>query len=258
MTASVLLSGIDHKFGDVHALTNVQMSIAPGETVALIGPSGSGKSTLLSLLDGRLRGWSGAAVVLDQALDANEAPHRDSRADVGFIFQEFALVDRMTVEQNVMSGRLGRTNRIASLFGRFTDRDREIVATAMHDTGIADLAERRVDQLSGGQRQRVAIARCLAQEPKLILADEPVSNLDPARADAVLGLISQQARKRQVGVIFTSHQPEFAKRFADRIVGLKDGRVLFDTLSSELNQADIETLYSGAQSNAQGELRLVI
>jgi phosphonate transport system ATP-binding protein len=258
MTASVLLSGVEHRFDGVPALSNIEFSIAPGETAALIGPSGAGKSTLLALLDGRLRGWSGAAVVLEQALNPAEAPHRDSRADVGFIFQDFALIDRMTVQQNVMSGRLGRTGRIASLLGRFSDRDRALVGFVLDDTGLAEFADRRVDTLSGGQRQRVAIARCLAQEPKLILADEPVSNLDPARAEIVLGLIAEQARKRSVGVIFTSHQPDLAKRFANRIIGLRDGRILFDTPSITLRQSDINMLYSGEQESPANELRLVV
>ncbi|MGB0506984.1 MAG: phosphonate ABC transporter ATP-binding protein [Pikeienuella sp.] len=258
MSASVLLSGIEHHFDGVLALSNIELSIAPGETAALIGPSGAGKSTLLALLDGRLRGWSGAAVVLEQALNPAEAPHRDSRADVGFIFQDFALIERMTVHQNVMSGRLGRTGRIASLLGRFTDRDRALVQSVLDDTGLAELAERRVDKLSGGQRQRVAIARCLAQEPKLILADEPVSNLDPERAKNVLELIAEQARKRNVGVIFTSHQPDLAKRFASRIIGLKDGCILFDKSSSALRQGDIDTLYGGEVKSPSNELRLVV
>lgn len=258
MTASVLLSGIEHHYEGVPALSNIELSIAPGETAALIGPSGAGKSTLLALLDGRLRGWSGAAVVLEQALNPAMPPHRDNRADVGFIFQDFALVDRMTVYQNVMSGRLGRTGRIASLLGRFTDRDRALVQSVLDDTGFAKFAERRVDTLSGGQRQRVAIARCLAQEPKLILADEPVSNLDPARAKAVLELIAEQARKRNVGVIFTSHQPDLARRFANRIIGLKDGRILYDILSSALRQSDIDMLYGSEPVRPPNELRLVV
>jgi phosphonate transport system ATP-binding protein len=258
MTASVLLSGVEHHFEGVSALSNIELSIAPGETAALIGPSGAGKSTLLALLDGRLRGWSGAAVVLEQALNPAEAPPRNSRADVGYIFQAFALVDRMTVHQNVMSGRLGRTGRFASLFGRFSDRDRALVQSVLDDTGLAEFSQRRVDTLSGGQKQRVAIARCLAQEPKLILADEPVSNLDPARAEIVLELIAEQARNRNVGVIFTSHQPDLAKRFASRIIGLKDGRILFDTLSSALRQSDIDVLYGGERESTPNELRLVV
>lgn len=258
MTASVLLSGVEHHFEGVPALSNIELSIVPGEIAALIGPSGAGKSTLLALLDGRLRGWSGAAVVLEQTLNPAEAPHRDARADVGFIFQDFALIDRLTVFQNAMTGRLGRTRRVTSLFGRFSDRDRALVASVLDETGLAEFADRRVDTLSGGQRQRVAVARCLAQEPKLILADEPVSNLDPTRAEIVLELITEQARKRNVGVIFTSHQPDLAKRFASRIIGLKDGRIEFDTASSALRQSDIDLLYSGEAVVPTNELRLVI
>ena len=258
MTAAIVLSGVEHHFQGVPALSNIELSIAPGEIAALIGPSGAGKSTLLSLLDGRLRGWSGAAVVLKQALNSAQAPDRDTRADVGFIFQDYELIDRLSVYENALTGRLGRTGRIASLFGLFSDRDKEIVASVLEDTGLTDLAHRRVDTLSGGQRQRVAVARCLAQEPKLILADEPVSSLDPIRAERVLDLITTQARKRNVGAVFTSHQPDFAKRYADRIIGLKDGQIVFDTTSSALRQKDIEGLYKGEAPANPNELRLVI
>lgn len=258
MTASIILSGIGHQFDGTTALADIELSIEPGETVALIGPSGAGKSTLLSLLDGRLQGWMGAAVVLEHVLNPAVAPHREYRADVGFVFQDFALIERMSVQQNVMTGRLGRTGRVASLFGLFSERDKALVQTVLDDTGLAELATRQVNTLSGGQRQRVAIARCLVQEPKLILADEPVSNLDPVRAVVVLELIAEQARQRNIGVIFTSHQPDLAKRFASRVIGLRDGRVLFDTPSSALRQSELDSLYKDELARPSSDLRLVI
>jgi phosphonate transport system ATP-binding protein len=258
MTAAVLLSGVQHQFDGVIALADIELSVEPGETVALIGPSGAGKSTLLALLDGRLRGWSGAAVVLQQALSSAEKPSRDGRADIGFIFQDFALVERMTVRQNVLTGRLGRAGRFGSLFGRFSDSDNQVVDAVLDDTGLAELADRRVDTLSGGQQQRVAIARCLAQEPRLILADEPVSNLDPKRANEILELIVSQARKRNVGVIFTSHQPDLAQKYASRVIGLADGKVAFDLPTRQLKQSDIDALYNDVPSRPTNELRLVI
>lgn len=246
MTTALSLSGIGHHFDDAASLSRINLTVQSGECVALIGPSGAGKSTLLALLDGRLRGWVGTADVLNAPLASDRAPQKKLRADVGFIFQEFALVDRLSVYQNVMNGRLGRTGLWASLRGRFSDRDHAIVGSVLKDTGLAELAERRADQLSGGQRQRVAIARCLAQEPKLILADEPVSNLDPAHSEKVLRLITGEARKRGIGVVFTSHQPDLSQKFADRVVGLRDGRILFDQPSGLVTRDLIETLYYGA------------
>ena len=161
-----------------------------------------------------------------------------------------------SVRDCVMNGRLGRTNRWASLWGRFTDRDHAIVGSVLQDTGLATLAERRADQLSGGQRQRVAIARCLAQEPQLVLADEPVSNLDPAHAERVLRLITGQARKRSIGVVFTSHQPDLAARFAERIVAMKDGRIALDCPASDLTPGDLAQIY-GTTDLSTPALRLV-
>lgn len=247
MTAAFALHAVSHRFGGDTALSGVSLTAAPGERVALLGPSGAGKSTLLALLDGRLRGWQGRAEVLGNPLSPSQPPPRALRADIGFIFQEFALVDRLSVYQNVMNGRLARMRVWPSLWGRFGEGDHLKVAAALKDTGLSDLAQRRADQLSGGQRQRVAIARCLAQEPRLILADEPVSNLDPAHAERILGLITHAASQRGIGVVFSSHQPDLSRRFADRVAGLRAGEVQFDKPSAQVSGEDIAALYHGAQ-----------
>jgi len=239
------LSNVSHRFSGAGALAlaDINLKVESGAVVALIGPSGAGKSTLLALLGGQLAGWQGTASVLGTPFGPTGPPARRDRVRTGFIFQEFALIERASVRQNVLNGRLGRTDKIASLFGRFCDADMAVVDAALKDAGIEELAEQRVDQISGGQRQRVAIARALAQEPQLILADEPVSNLDPARADAILDLITSRARDAGATVIFTSHQPDLVLRFASRVVGLKDGRVAFDCTPATLKPAQIEALY---------------
>ncbi|WP_299848882.1 phosphonate ABC transporter ATP-binding protein [uncultured Roseovarius sp.] len=228
------------------ALSAITLSIKPGESVALLGASGAGKTTLLALCDGRLRGWRGRADVLGNALSPDRAPPKATRIDTGFIFQEFALVERSSVERNVLNGRLGRIPVLAAFFGRHSALDRTATYKAMTEAGIADLAHRRVDSLSGGQRQRVAIARCLAQEPQIILADEPVSNLDPARADDILGLITGAARARGVTSVFSSHQPELAMRFAERVIGLRDGKLQFDRPAADVSPQDIAQIYHDA------------
>lgn len=250
MTAVIALDAVSHCFDGEAALTNLSLSVQPGESVALLGPSGAGKSTMLALLDGRLRGWQGQASVLGNQLSATRSPAREIRADIGFIFQEFALVDRLSVYQNVMNGRLGRMKSWPALWGRFSEQDHICVTRALQDTGLSDLAHRRADRLSGGQRQRVAIARCLAQDPELILADEPVSNLDPAHAERILGLITGAARSRGIGVMFSSHQPDLSRRFADRILGLRDGEILFDKRSGQVTSEDIDGLYHGISAAA--------
>ena len=241
------------------ALNGVSLNVQPGEAVALLGASGAGKTTLLTLLDGRLRDWTGSALVLGRPLHPDRMPPKKARADSGFIFQEFALVERSPVLRNVLNGRLGRMPGLTAFLGRHGARDIGIARRALADCGIAELADRRVDSLSGGQRQRVAIARCLAQEPQLILADEPVSSLDPTRAAEILELITGAARDRGATVIFSSHQPELAARFANRIVGMTKGRIAFDRPASDLPEHDIAALYRDevAQADAGPALRVV-
>jgi phosphonate transport system ATP-binding protein len=232
-----------HQNAHLPALERVSLLIQQGETVAVLGPSGAGKTTLLTLLDGRLRGWLGRVSVLGAPLDPDHPPSRARRADTGFVFQEFALVERSTVLRNVLNGRLGRMPSLRAFLGMPSPRDLEVARAALNDCGIADLAERRVDSLSGGQRQRVAIARCLAQEPLLILADEPVSNLDPARAGEILALVTGAARARGATVLFSSHQPDLARRFAQRIVGMRGGQIVFDVPTFDLHEDTTADLY---------------
>ncbi|TLP45407.1 ATP-binding cassette domain-containing protein [Cohaesibacter sp. CAU 1516] len=225
------------------SIDQVSLKVAAGESVALLGPSGSGKTTLLTLLDGRLRDWQGRASVLGMPFEPNRVLPMAKRADTGFIFQEFALVERSSVMRNVLNGRLGRTPGWRTLLGNVSNSDMEIARSALSDCDIADLADRRVDSLSGGQRQRVAIARCLAQEPQLILADEPVSNLDPSRAADILTLLSSAAQVRRATTMFSSHQPELARRFADRIIGMRNGRIVFDLAACDLTEDATAVLY---------------
>ncbi len=255
MKIALALSSVSHHFNDVTALNNINITVSKGERVALLGPSGAGKSTLLELLDRQQPLHSGTVQVLGKPLERSEAFSRSDRADVGFIFQEFALLDRLSVYQNVMNGRLARTRHWSSIWGQFDAQDHLVVSGALANVGLSNLASRRADELSGGQRQRVAVARCLAQEPKVILADEPVSNLDPAAATSLLALITSQAGNDSTSVVFSSHQPDLAQRFSDRVIGLRNGEVLFDQPSSSVGQGDIERLYDG--SRMEHELRVV-
>ncbi|KQB95585.1 phosphonate transport system ATP-binding protein [Loktanella sp. PT4BL] len=258
MTAAAQIDDVSfaHSGADTSALEHVSLSLPVGEIVALFGPSGAGKTTLLTLLDGRLRHWCGRVSILGASLDPDHPPLRACRADTGFVFQEFALVERSNVLRNVLNGRLGRMSPIRAFFGTPRERDLQVAKTALADCGIADLEDRRVDSLSGGQRQRVSIARCLAQEPRLILADEPVSSLDPTRAAEVLTLLTEAALVRGATVVFSSHQPDLARRFAQRIVGMRDGRVAFDLPTSELSEAAMADLYRDAAQMPAISLRV--
>ena len=249
---AVALENLSYRYPgeDRETLAIARLEILSGERVALIGASGAGKSTLLRLLDGRLRGWSGAVRVLDHDLDPHTPPPRAWRCETGFVFQEFALIEQATVRQNVMNGRLGRTDPMKSLFGRFTEEDEEAVLRAMRDVSIEEFADRRADRLSGGQRQRVAIARCLAQDPGLVLADEPVSNLDPVTAETILGLLRDCAVRRGATLLVTSHQPHLVARFVDRFVALDRGRIVFDGPPEALHDERLAGIYEDAHQPA--------
>lgn len=244
-SSHIRLSGLSFVYlGQAEAVLDIgDLSIGAGEHVALIGATGAGKTTLLKLIDGRLFGWSGRAEVLGCTLSPRRAPPRGWTANIGFVFQEFALIQRSTVYENVRNGRLGRAHPTLSLFGRFTEQDEAAVAGAIADVGLQDLAHQRVDRLSGGQRQRVAVARCLAQEPRILIADEPVSNLDPASSQKVLDLLRTCAEARGATLIISSHQPKLVAKYVDRVVGLKHGQVAFDRPAGAVTPDELAGLY---------------
>jgi phosphonate transport system ATP-binding protein len=226
------------------ALAIPDLAVARGERVAVIGSSGAGKTTLLRLLSGLVRPDKGVVRVLGEIPGNPEALKREHRRRIGFVFQEFNLVERATVFQNVLSGRLGWAPRLASLLGRFPETDRAIAANALEETGLAAFAGRRVDALSGGQRQRVAIARTLAQDPELFIADEPVSNLDPVLAADMLALVAGAVERRKATLVMVAHHPALAQRLASRTIGLVAGEVAFDSASGEvLDAAALRRIY---------------
>lgn len=229
--------------GDEPALDIDTLKIDAGERVALIGPSGAGKSTLLRLIDGRLRNWSGNAAVLGETISSHKTPGRAFSRKIGFVFQEFALVERQTVFENVRNGRLGHLSTVRSVLGRLAPEDYKQILTAIEETGLNEFMHRRADELSGGQRQRVAVARCLAQQPGMILADEPISNLDPVRAREILDLLVKVCELRHATLIITTHQPMLVRTYVDRIVALSEGAVILDEKSSPASAAQVMAVY---------------
>jgi phosphonate transport system ATP-binding protein len=232
-----------HPGNDGPTLDVSGLRIGAGQRVALIGASGAGKSTLLRLLDGRLRGWSGSCAVLGRPLDPDRPPPRLWRRSIGFVFQEFALVERETVRQNVLNGRLGHADALWSLTGRFGAPDHAAADRAIQDVGLEEFAKRRVDRLSGGQRQRVAIARCLAQEPRIVLADEPISSLDPVTAHMVLELLRNSAVDRRATLVISSHQPQLVAGYVDRFIALDRGRIVFDGPPDAIDETQLSGIY---------------
>jgi phosphonate transport system ATP-binding protein len=219
------------------------LAIERGERVAVVGPSGSGKTTLLRLVNGAVSAESGTVRVLGRTLGPARRQGRTERCRVAMIFQDFALVQRASVFDNVLFGRLGHAHPWLSLIGHFDAGDRAIAEQAAREVGLTDHLWQRADRLSGGQRQRVAIARALAQEAELILADEPVSNLDPGLTDDVLELLTGAVERRGATLIMSLHQPQLARAHARRVIGLSQGRLVFDGPSAELSGEQLRQIY---------------
>lgn len=205
------------------------LTIAAGEKIAVIGSSGAGKTSLVRLVNGLVRPRTGDAVVLGVNLSDPAARRRVFRRRIGCVFQEFNLVERASVFRNVLFGRLGWMHPLTSFLGWFSETDTELAGLAIRETGLGEYADRRVDSLSGGQRQRVAVARALAQNPEILTADEPVSNLDPVLAEDILALIAGAAEGRGAALMMIVHHPSLAQRYADRVIGLRDGRIVYDS-----------------------------
>ena len=219
------------------------LAISQGDRVAIIGSSGSGKTTLLRLINGYVRPETGQMTVLGGKISSNTTRRRDIRRRIGFVFQNFNLIERATVFDNVLWGRLGWVNPSLSLMGWFSEADKEAAMRAIEEVDLLEQIDQRADTLSGGQEQRVAVARVLAQGAEIILADEPVSNLDPALADDILGLLSEVSERHGATLIMSVHQPKLAKRYADRIIGLSGGRVIYDDAAAALNSSAIRKIY---------------
>ncbi len=228
------------------ALRNVDLDVESGEAVAVVGPSGSGKTTLLRLLNGTLRLTGGAVSVDGEDLSRLTTRQlRRVRSRIGFVHQNLALVPNLRVLHNVLSGRLGRYGFWRSLAtfaapGRLAVRD---VHEILGRVGIPEKLYERVDALSGGQAQRVAIARALYQRPRALLADEPVSSVDPARARDTVKLLADISREQQITLCVSLHNLDLAREFFPRLIGLRGGRVAFDRPTADLTDDDFRALY---------------
>ena len=226
------------------ALKDVSFEVQDGEFLAVIGLSGSGKSTLLRCINRLIDPTSGRVIWNGQDITAaNGAELRQIRRQIGMVFQHFNLVKRSSVTTNVLTGRLGYVNPWRSLFGRFSADDRRRAMAAMARVGIEDKADNRADQLSGGQQQRVGIARALMQEPKLMLADEPVASLDPVLSHSILRYLELLNQQDHITVLCSLHFLDLVHRYATRVVGLKGGELVFDGLPSELTPAKFKEVY---------------
>ena len=237
----IVVSGLTHAYRKgVPVLEGVDLTVAPGEIVGLIGLSGAGKSTLLRCLNGLITPTGGTCDVLGQDVPRlDERDRRRLRRRIGMIFQEFNLVDRFSVLKNVLIGRLAYAPTLSSCLGRFSRDDLALARDCLRQVGLQGLEARRVRDLSGGQKQRVAIARALAQGAEIILADEATANLDVLTKDDIMDLLQSISRQKGTTLILSMHDLPLAKRYCTRIVGLKRGRITFDADPAALSDAAV-------------------
>jgi phosphonate transport system ATP-binding protein len=255
MNAAIHVDRLNKTFARKTALVDLALSIQHGEMVALIGASGSGKSTLLRHLAGLAcadRNIGGSVQVLGREVQAAgrlNGKVRRLRADIGYIFQQFNLVNRLSVIDNVLLGCLGRMPRWRGSLGLFNTEEKSRAMVSLDRVGLADFAAQRASTLSGGQQQRVAIARALTQQAEVILADEPIASLDPESARNVMEILADINRRDGKTVVVTLHQVDYAVRYCPRAVALKGGRIHFDGNGAELDAQFLNDLY-GADANA--------
>ncbi len=228
------------------ALSDVDLEVGAGDIVALIGPSGAGKSTLIRCINRLVEPTEGRVMLGNQELTGLGARQlRQARRRIGMVFQEFALVDRLSVMENLLSGRLGYVGFWRSALRRFPQSDIDMAFQLLERVGLAGFADRRADALSGGQRQRVGIARALMQAPDLLLVDEPTASLDPRTARQIMRLIDELCRERGLPAIINLHDVPLARQFCPRVVGLTAGRVVYDGPSSALDAEVLTRIYGG-------------
>ncbi len=229
------------------ALSGVSVSTSGNEIVAIIGPSGAGKSTLIKCIN-RLIEPTAGSIVLDgtELTTLSEDELRRVRRDIGMVYQEYNLVERLTVMENVLSGRLGYLNTWRSILRRYPSKDVSRAYEILDIVGMDGHEDDRVDELSGGQRQRVGIARAILQDPKILLADEPTSSLDPETSHAVMELLSETAKSNDVPVLINIHEVELALEYADQVIGLSGGKIVFRGTPDEVTEEAKDRIYRGA------------
>ena len=226
-------------------LKGISFSVAADDFFAIIGPSGAGKSTLIRCVNRLVEPTSGAVIINGRdVLQVSQSELRGVRRNIGMIFQEFNLIERLSVIDNVLTGRLGYTGTVRSLFRMYTKDDIKHALMLLDRVGLSEHIDKRADRLSGGQRQRVGIARALIQNPKLLLVDEPTSSLDPKISREVMGLIKEIGLEFGIPILCNIHDVELACEFCTRVIGLQDGMKKFEGSPRDLDKAALQDIYS--------------
>lgn len=231
------------------ALNGISIDFYPGEFIVVIGPSGAGKSTFIRCINRLIDPTEGNLIFDGDNLEkASGGKLRKERSKIGMIFQHYNLIGRTNVIKNVLHGRLHDTPLYKSIFGLFKHEDKKEAVELLEKVGLKDQIYKRANELSGGQMQRVGICRALLQRPKLLLADEPIASLDPMSANIVMEQLHDISKEKQLTCIVNLHQVDYAKKFASRIVGIKNGKVVFDGKPVELTDEMVRSIYEGKES----------
>ncbi|WP_120969804.1 phosphonate ABC transporter ATP-binding protein [Comamonas sp. lk] len=246
----ISIRNLRKSYGSNHVLHGIDMDVKAGEFVVMLGLSGAGKSTLLRCMNGLNQPDSGTLQVGGIDLMQKHS-RRELARHVAMVFQHHNLVQRLSVRKNVLTGRLGQVGTLASVLQLFRQSDIDLAQQCLERVGLAHKADERTQALSGGQMQRVGIARALAQQPQVILADEPVASLDPKTARSVLQYLRDATREMGIAVVCNLHQVDYAREFGDRVVGLAQGRMVFDGAPADLDEAALDAIYHSAQQEAQ-------
>ena len=232
------------RYGNTEAVANISLQVPDGQMVGIIGPSGAGKSTTLRMINRLIEPTHGRIICDGTDIVALRGQAlRTWRARCAMVFQQFNLIGRLDVLTNVLVGRVSHNPLLPTLCKQFGPADRERALRALERMGLAEKFLARADQLSGGQQQRVAIARALVQEPRIVLADEPIAALDPRNAAQVMESLRSMAREDGMTVMVNLHSVEMARNFCDRIVAMSHGRIVFDGVPSELGESEVRTIY---------------
>ena len=241
--------------GGVQALSDISIDVREGEFLVILGPSGAGKSTLMRCLNRLVEPNTGKVIHNGEEISGQNKDLREIRHRFGMVFQQFNLVKRLSVLTNVLTGRLAYRSVWRSLFYNFSQEDKRIAIECLARVNMDHKTFQRADTLSGGEQQRVAIARALAQKPQIILADEPVASLDPKIARQVLGYLKQVSQELGITVLCNLHQVDYAREFAERIVGMSRGAVVFQGSAAELTDDIIQRIYYRDAAAAAGDSR---
>ena len=236
------INNLKKKFeGGTEALRGVNLNVKKGEFLTILGPSGSGKTTLLRSINGLEKIEKGK--ILFEKEEINDLSLPEVQKKTGMIFQDFNLVNNLSAINNVLTGLLNSSSKFFSMFYLFTKEQKLKALQALETVGLLHKAYNRVDELSGGQRQRVGIARAIIKRPILLLADEPVASLDPKAADLIMSLLKKINKEYKITIVCNLHQVDLAIKYSDRIVGLLEGQIMFDQISSNVEKKSINQIY---------------